>query len=221
VIAAARNHFVGIDLTSSPKKPSAYAALDANLSIIRLGLLSTDPEIVATIGKIQPAIVAIDAPLSLPKGLCCLEESCSCQQVSPGKGRTCERELRARYGIMSYYTTKKSIIKVMVKRAIALKSEICRHGYQVIEVYPYATKVRLWGKDIRIPKKTTPAGLEFLREHLAALIPGLEREGVKSHDLCDALIAAYTAYLHARGMAEPVGDAEEGLLFIPKLQVEA
>jgi len=213
-----RSPLIGIDLTSSRNKPSAYAALDAGLSIIRLGLLSTDHEIVATIDKIQPAIVAIDAPLSLPKGLCCLEEGCSCGQALALAGRACERQL-AKLGIPCFFTTKKSIIKAMVYRAVALKGELCARGHEVIEIYPYATKVRVWGKDI--PKKTTPAGLEFLRQHLTALIPGLERERVKNHDLCDAPIAAYTAYLYAQGMAEPVGDAEEGLIFIPKLQVEA
>lgn len=212
----AKNQFVGIDLTSSRNKPSAYAALDANVGMTWLGLVSADPEIVAIIDKIQPAIVAIDAPLSLPKGLCCLEQGCSCGQALPLAGRACEREL-ARLGIPCFFTSKRSIIKAMVYRARALQQRLSRH--RVIEIYPYATKVRLFGKPI--PKKTTPAGLEFLKEHLSTLIPGLERETLKNHDLCDALIAAYTGYLYSQGMAEPVGDAEEGLIFIPRLQVRA
>ncbi len=215
-MATAKNQFVGIDLTSSRNKPSAYAALDANLGMTWLGLVSADPEIVAITDKIQPAIVAIDAPLSLPKGLCCLEQGCSCGQALPLAGRACEREL-ARLGIPCFFTSKRSIIKAMVYRAIALQQRLSRH--QVIETYPYATKVRLFGKPI--PKKTTPAGLEFLKEHLSRLIPRLERETLRSHDLCDALIAAYTGYLYYQGKAEPVGDAEEGLIFIPKLQVRA
>jgi predicted nuclease with RNAse H fold len=219
VIAAVKNQFVGIDLTSSGNKPSACAALDADLSIIRVGLLSTDPEIVATMDKIQPAIVAIDAPLSLPKGLCCLEQGCSCGQALPLAGRACEREL-ARLGIPCFFTTKRSIIKAMVYRAIALSSELSGRGYEVIEIYPHASKVRLFGKSI--PSKLTPAGLTALRARVAALMPNLASKAAElSHDLCDALIAAYTAYLYARGMAEPVGDAEEGLIFIPKLQVQA
>lgn len=219
MIAAVKNQFVGIDLTSSSNKPSACAALDADLSIIRLGLLSTDPEIVATMDKIQPAIVAIDAPLSLPKGLCCLEQGCSCGQALPLAGRACEREL-ARLGIPCFFTTKRSIIKAMVYRAIALSSELSGRGYEVIEIYPHASKVRLFGKSI--PSKLTPAGLTALRARVAALMPNLASKAAElSHDLCDALIAAYTAYLYVRGMAEPVGDAEEGLIFIPKLQVQA
>lgn len=212
-MATAKNQFVGIDLTSSCNKPSAYAALDANLGITWLGLVSADPEIVAIVDKIQPAIVAIDAPLSLPKGLCCLEQDCSCGQALPLAGRACEREL-ARLGIPCFFTSKRSIIKAMVYRAIALRGELCARGYEVIEIYPYASKVRLFGKSI--PSKLKPAGLAALRTLVTGLMPSLAAQAADlSHDLCDALIAAYTAYLYARGMAEPVGDAEEGLIFIP------
>ena len=214
-----RSPFIGLDLTSSPQKPSAYAALDANLGITWLGLVSVDPEIVAIIDKIQPAIVAIDAPLSLPKGLCCLEQGCSCGQALPLAGRACEREL-ARLGIPCFFTSKRSIIKAMVYRAIALSGELCARGYEVIEIYPYASKVRLFGKSI--PSKLKPAGLAALRTLVTGLMPSLTSQAADlSHDLCDALIAAYTGYLYSQGKAEPVGDAEEGLIFIPKLQVRA
>ncbi len=63
----------------------------------------------------------------------------------------------SRCRIPCYYTTKRSIIKDMVYRAIALKDEITARGYQVIEVYPYAAKVRLLGR--HIPKKITPEGI--------------------------------------------------------------
>ena len=108
----------------------------------------------------------------------------------------------------------------MVYRAIALRGELSARGYEVIEIYPYASKVRLFGKSI--PSKLTPAGLAALRALVTGLMPNLASEAAAlSHDLCDALIAAYTAYLYARGMAEPLGDAEEGQIFIPQLQVEA
>lgn len=205
--------FVGLDLTSSAKKPSAYATLGVNLTVIHLDLLHTDSEIVATIANAQPLLVAIDAPLSLPQGLCCVEEDCPCGADLTIKGRACEQEL-ARLGIPCFFTTKRSIIKQMVYRAIALKREIEGEGCQVLEIYPYATKIRLFGKFI--PKKTKPEGLEFLRQRLTALIPGLEREKLKNHDLCDAVLAAYTAYLYHQGKTEAVGNPEEGLIFIPK-----
>lgn len=209
----ARAHFIGIDLTSSPKRPSACVGLDEKLRLVFYELLSSDGDILGAIESHRPGIVAIDAPLGLPKGLCCLEESCSCQAQLTGKGRICEREL-SRRGIPCYYTTKKSIIKNMVYRAIGLKREIAARGCQVIEVYPYATKVRLFGKPI--PRKSTPEGISFLRERLAQLMPQLTPYLPQlDHDLCDALIAAYTAYLYAHGEAEAVGDVEEGAICLP------
>ena len=159
--------------------------------------------------------VAIDAPLSLPKGLCCLEEGCSCQPRAGVKGRGCEREL-ARQGIPCYFTTKKSIIKAMVYRGIRLKIELESMGYNVLEVYPYASKVRLLGRNI--PKKTTLAGLAFLKQHISRLLPHIVTylDGF-NHDMCDAAMAAYTAFLYSRGKAELYGEAAEGAICLPFL----
>jgi len=211
--------FAGIDLTSSPKRASAYALLGADLRIRSLKSLSTDSEIIAAIGRDRPTLVAIDAPQSLPQGLCCLNEDCLCHPASNGKGRLCEREL-ARQGIPCYFTTKKSIIKEMVERALNLKTEFSVRGYEVIEIYPYASKVRLWSK--RIPNKTSAEGLEYLKVHLTGIIPDLAQHRAKlGHDLCDAVIAAYTAYLHFQGKTEPIGDPDEGLIYIPCRQQSA
>ena len=204
--------FIGIDLTSSPKRPTACVGLDDKLHLIFDDLVSGDADILESIASYRPRIVAIDAPLGLPKGLCCLEESCSCQPLAPAKGRACEREL-SRRGIPSYYTTKRSIIKNMVYRAISLTREIDARGCEVIEVYPYATKVALFGRSI--PSKSKPSGISFLRQRLAQLMPQLTAYLPRfNHDLCDALIAAYNAYLYARGEAEAVGDLEEGAICV-------
>jgi len=207
--------FLGIDLTSAETKPSACLGLDNQLNLIYSGCLNGDSDIRQLVTRYAFELIAIDAPLSLPKGLCCLEESCSCQPTAEGKGRDCEREL-ARLGIPCYFTTKKSIIKAMVYRGIRLKTELEAMGYEVIEVYPYATKLRLFGKNI--PQKTTPAGLAFLRQHISQLLPSIIAyiDGF-NHDLCDAAIAAYTAFLHSRGQTELCGDPEEGTICLPFL----
>lgn len=172
-----------------------------------------DSDILELVLKYQFDLVAIDAPLSLPKGLCCLEPDCPCQPTAEVKGRSCEQEL-ARQGIPCYFTTKKSIIKDMVMRGIRLKAELESMGFEVIEVYPYATKVRLFGK--KIPQKTTPAGLAFLKQRIGQLLPGTAPYVSEfNHDLCDAAIAAYTALLHQQGKTEPYGDPEEGIIHLP------
>ena len=203
--------YLGIDLTSTPRRPSGYAVLDEGGSLADVGLAREDAELLALIARWGPRIIAIDAPLSLPRGLCCLEEDCPCAALNGLKAA--EREL-FRQGISLYATTKRSIIKPMIYRAMGLRRKLEERGYTVLEVYPYASKVRLWGKGM--PKKTTAAGRRWLRERLEGLVPGLaECSGRLGHDQLDAVVAAYTAYLYDRGLAEGVGDPDEGLIWVP------
>jgi predicted nuclease with RNAse H fold len=206
--------FFGIDLTSKETKPSACLCLDDKLEVAYCGLLKKDSDIVSMVGHYSPQIIAIDAPLSLPLGLCCLKESCCCQPKSQWKGRLCEREL-AHGQIYCYFTTKKSIIKDMVERAIKLQEKLAQQGREIIEIYPYASKVRLFGRPI--PRKQRAGGRSWLREKLSIILdnqmPFLERW---SHDMCDAALAAYTGYLYAHGKTEAVGSAGEGLIHIPR-----
>ena len=206
-------NFIGMDLTTSPNKKTACALLDAEFRLQGQMLLGGDEEIVAFVEAHRAALVAIDAPLSLPLGLCCLEDTCSCQPISARKGRQCERELSA-LGIGCYYTTKRSIIKGMVYRGISLKAELERRGHTVIEIYPYASKLRLFGP---LPRKTTVAGRWALQEGLQRLIPSVPspQENLLSHDALDALLAAYTGFLYNCGETEALGDLSEGLLHIP------
>ncbi|MCK5653764.1 MAG: DUF429 domain-containing protein [Dehalococcoidia bacterium] len=90
--ARERACFIGVDLTSAEKKPTDYVALDRELHLTLFDFLFSDCQIIEAIERYQPSIVAIDAPLSLPNGLCCLEESCPCQSLSSAKGRVCERD---------------------------------------------------------------------------------------------------------------------------------
>ena len=208
--------FLGIDLTSTEAKPSACLGLDNQLNLIYLGFLNGDSDILKVASRYEFELIAIDAPLSLPKGLCCLEESCSCQpRRTRVKGRNCEQEL-ARLGIPCYFTTKKSIIKAMVYRGIRLRTELEATGYEVIEVYPYATKLRLFGKPI--PSKLKPDGLTFLKQHICQLLPNITPyvDGF-NHDMCDAAIATYTAFLCSQGKTEQCGEPEEGTICLPFL----
>jgi len=86
-------------------------------------------------------------------------------------------------------------------------------GYEVIEVYPYASKVRLFGK---LKPKTSSEGILQLRQKLGDLVNSdipINRRW--SHDLCDAAMAAYTGYLYIKRNTEYLGDAGEGLIYIP------
>ncbi len=208
--------YLGIDPTSASRRPSAFAVLDDQGGLGDLGLVREDDDILALARRWRPRYLAIDAPLSLPQGMCCLEESCPCVAASPDGLRAAERALlNERIGL--FRTTKRSIIKAMVYRAMRLRPALAEQGHAAIEVYPYASKVRLFG--CPIPKKTTKAGRQWLRERLERLVPGLAEHGRLGHDELDAIVAAYTAYLHGQGQAEAVGDREEGVIYVPRARV--
>lgn len=207
--------YLGIDLTSSPTRPSAYAVLKRAGALRQVGALRSDQEITSLAQRVRPAYVAIDAPLGLPKGMCCLEPSCPCTAQAADGLRAAEREVISR-GFGLYRTTKKSIIRGLVYRAIALRRRLEEAGLRVMEVYPYASKVILLGRDL--PKKTTPEGRAVLRARLEPLIPGLAAlDRAPNHDELDAIVAAYTAYLFAQGKAEEVGEETEGTICLPRV----
>jgi len=206
--------YIGLDPASAPRRPSAFAVLDDQGGLRDLGLVREDDDILALAGRWRPRYVAIDAPLSLAKGMHCLEESCPCAPASPDGLKAGERAL-LKEGIGLFRTTKRSIIRAMVYRAMRLRRALEERGYAVMEVYPYASKVRLFGRPV--PKKTTRAGRQWLHERLEGLVPALrEHRHPLSHDELDAIVAAYTAYLRGRGQAEAVGDREEGVIYVPK-----
>jgi len=208
--------FFGIDLTSTEAKPSACVGLDGKLQPVYLGFLTHNSDIIALLNFYSPQVIAVDAPLSLPLGLCCLEESCLCEPKFPRKNRQCDQELRQQ-GIPCYPTTKKTFIKSLIYRGIEFKTSIGREvkqAGQVIEVYPFASKVRLFGKNI--PRKTTKQGMSFLRYKLEDILPALKPYyDMFDHDLYDAAMAAYTALLHHQNRVDALGNSEEGLIFIP------
>jgi predicted nuclease with RNAse H fold len=203
--------YLGFDPTNSERRPTAWALLDDQARIVEQGCAGSNAELLALAERLQPAVVAIDSPLFLPLGLASLDDPAAARGLPTG--RCCERELKS-LGIGCFYTTPSSIIKPMVNRCIALRLELEQRRITTIEVFPYASKVRLFGRPI--PPKTRPEGRLWLQSAVATLIPGLPAEPALSHDALDALIAAYTGLCYARGAAKGVGDPAEGLLWLPK-----
>ena len=209
-------HFLGVDLTSSARKPSAFAVVDEMSRLRRLDFFRHDDELLSLASELSPRIIAIDAPLGLPKGLHCLEEDCSCGSDINPKGRAGEMEL-ARMGIGLFFTSKKSIIKPLIYRAIELARRLREEGHTVIEVYPYATKVLVFN-DQEVPRKSSKENLPFLRKNLPRLVRGLEPYlGKLNNDLADAVLAAFTAVLHHQGRTDLLGNREEGFIVVPRL----
>ena len=207
---------IGVDLKTSLRRPSTAIVLHDDLRLIRLHRFATDSELLQIANSHRPTVIAVGSPLTLPAGLCCLEPSCECDFAFPDKkGRQCELEL-SRLGISCFFTGKSSIVRDLILRSVEINRQLNALGLQVIEVYPYATKVLLFGD--KMPTGKTSANLDFLRAEASVLIPDLVHHVDNlGRDGCDAALNAYTGFLYLRNQTDVLGDATEGLVVIPKL----
>ena len=207
---------LGVGLRATSKRPSTLVALDQDSSIISMDTFGEDDEVAQIAQDQNPELISIGAPLSLPLGLCCLETSCSCEFAVPQrKGRLLELEL-SRMGISCFFTNKGSIIRNLIYRSISLSQRLRGLGFEVVEAYPHATKMILFGD--KVPPKNSAASLAFLRERLSPLISGLDdhMNGMDRNG-CDAVLNAYTGLLHPQDGTDVLGSEEEGTLVLPKL----
>ena len=115
---------VGIDLTGSESKPSGVACLDDHQYATTVRLKS-DLDIGYFVKTMDPELVSIDSPLSLPE--------------DPTKiYRDCELTLKRR-GIGVYWCLLPSM-KALTTRGIALAAKLREKGFNVIESYPGAAQ---------------------------------------------------------------------------------
>lgn len=207
---------MGIDLRSSQNHASAVCVLDGRSAVTLLDAAHTDDELVQVAEEFQPSLIAIGTPLGLPEGYCCLEIKCDCGPSSPDrKGRQLELEL-ARLGISCFFTGKGSIIRNLIYRGIRLATQFRQLGFEVIEVYPHATKVILFGDSV--PPKNSSDSLPYMRERLPKLVQNLEpRLDSLDSNACDSLFNCYTALLYSRNETDWLGNTKEGFLTLPKL----
>lgn len=207
---------LGINLRTTSKYPSEVVVLTREGQLRFLGSFKEERELFQIAGTCNPSVIAIGAPLTLPRGLCCLEMSCPCDSTSTHmKGRQLEQDL-SKMNIGCFVTNKSSIMRDLIYRSVSLNKQMIVGGYKVIEVYPYASKVLLFGDSV--PRKRAASSLPFLRERLSDLIDGLEVvSGCLTQGACNAALNAYTGFLHKNKDTDVLGNLEEGILVIPKL----
>ena len=214
--------YMGVDLKTSTRQESSLSVIDADSGIVFMGTFSDNRDLVDVADRYSPELIAIGSPLTLPAGLCCLEAGCDCQMTSPEKkGRQAELEL-ARMGISCFFTNKRSIVTNLVYRAVTLNRELSELGHRLIEVYPHASKMLLFGD--KVPsKKNARESLQFMRDRLPSLVARLDAfQDRLDPSYCDSLINAHTALLHARNETDLVGSDSEGFIALPKLlRIEA
>ena len=181
---------IGIDLAGSSRNPTGWARLKGNT--VKAFLLYTDSEILENTLRNHPALIAIDAPLSLPK-----------------KGeffRKADREMiRKGYRV---FPPNLPAMKKLALRAIRLNRLIEEKRYKVIEVHPTSTR-----KALQMPLKDWKAIQEILKT--LGLKGELETRPLATHEI-DAVTAALTAVLHLKSQTERIGDDEEGCIIVPK-----
>ena len=167
---------IGIDLAGLSRNPTGWALLKGNA--VKTALVYTDSEILETIVKNHPALIAIDAPLSLPKKTAFF--------------RKADREMiRRGYRV---FPPNLPAMKKLALRAIRLNRLIEEKRYKTIEVHPTSSR-----KALQMPLKDWKAIQENLKT--LGLKGELETRPLATHEI-DAVTTALTAVLHLKSQTE-------------------
>lgn len=195
--------FIGIDLAGVETRDSGICILNEDLNAETF-ILKKDDEIIDCIIKVRPDIIAIDAPLSLPFGRCCLKDECLCR--NKGHLRECDRELLKMK--IKFFPITLGPMRKLTERGIRFKNIIEEKGFKVIEVYPGGAQDLLG-----IPRKQK--GIENLRKGLMNIgIKDISK--VTSDDELDAITSALVGKMYIEGDYLALGNPEEGLIIMPK-----
>lgn len=184
---------VGIDLAGSPKRPTGLCVLRDLKAETRVAF--GDNEILDFVREAHPALVPIDAPLSLPDGRRTVHDR------SEEHLRECDRELLG-LGIRFFPVTL-GPMRMLTDRGLALKSKLAAMGYQIVECYPGGAQ-DLW----RIPRQ---------HQNRLGLLTGLRKLGLRgliksaTSDELDAATAALVGRWFLLGQGLMLG-GDSGIL---------
>ncbi|MGB9200020.1 DUF429 domain-containing protein [Methanobacterium sp.] len=181
---------LGIDLAGKKENPSGVAILNGNN--MKLFTIYYDDEILDLINRLKPDVIVIDAPLSLPKGRCCLEKDCKC--AVGGHFRQAERDIR-QYGRVLPLTFMG--MKMLTLRGVKLSNEI-KKQYMVLESHPHTT--------LKILKFKDP--YSGLNQYFNISSEATEHE-------LDGGILALTGLFYLKNCYNELGDPEEGTIVLP------
>ena len=187
---------IGLDLSGSEKRPTGFCILEK--MNVETNLVYSNEEIIQKIEKLKPSVIAIDAPLSLPKGRKSIEEKTNVHL------RECDEELLKRK--IKFFPITLGPMRKLTERGIRLKNILEKKEFKVIEVYPGGAQDVL-----NISRKQN--GLDKLLKGLKNLgIKGLN-EKMSDHEL-DAVTCAYVGKLFLEGKSENLG--KEKIIVMPK-----
>jgi hypothetical protein len=125
---------VGIDLAGSPRRPTGLCIL-RNLNA-ETRVVFSDDDILDIARAVRPALVPIDAPLSLPKGRRTIHDRAG-EHL-----RECDRALLRRR--IRFFPITLGPMRMLTERGLALKRTLAAIGYHTVECFPGAAQ-DLWG----------------------------------------------------------------------------
>jgi predicted nuclease with RNAse H fold len=195
-------NIVGIDLAGVPSRRTGFCRILEGR--VECCILYTYEDIIKVIHDNPPDLIAMDAPLSLPYGRCCLLDTCPCR----GKShlRACDRELLAMK--IRFFPITLGPMRLLTVRGLDFFKTFSAWGFRTIEVYPGAAQ-DIWG----IPRKQK--GMEALKAALEKLGGFVLPTGL-SHDELDAISCALVGKEVLEGKGLAIGDPKEGLMYLPK-----
>jgi len=183
---------MGIDLAGKSENPTGICFLCKNEFIF--STVFTNDEILSQVFKKNPSLIVIDAPLSLPKGRCCLSDKCSCSQIG-GHFRAAEIEMR-KYGRTLPLTFRG--MRMLTERGMDLKEKL-KNDYEILESHPHTIQKILGLKNLEIVKKYYN-------------IPS----NINEHEW-DAALLVLNGIFYNKGQFMEFGDPEEGLITLPQI----
>jgi len=122
---------IGLDLAGSEKRYTGFCFLNDKM-IADTCIFNTDEEIIRKIEEIEPDVIAIDAPLALPKG------RKSFEQRNDIHLRECDKELLKMK--IKFFPITLGPMRKLTERGIKLKKILENKGFEVIETYPGAAQ---------------------------------------------------------------------------------
>lgn len=181
---------VGIDLASVKEGKTGLAFLkDFEVETF---VAYSDEDIASRTVQAQPSIVAIDAPLSLPRS---------------GALRSIERELM-KIGLRAFPPLGLESMRKLTLRGIKLKEVLESYGLKVIETHPKSAR-----KVLNMPTK--PKINDLIKTFIQYGIKGdLNKPNITIHEL-DAITCAIVGKLFLEGKTVSLGDPSEQQIVIP------
>lgn len=180
---------IGIDLAALEKNPTGWAVWE-NRRISACHLYSDEKVLDLTV-RCKPDIIAIDAPLTMPK---------------TGITRQGDREM-LNQGFPVFPPLMRSM-KRLTERAASLTRRLRKRGFTTIEVHPASTR-----KALGMPTKEWRKIQAFMKQ--LGLKGDVETRTLTPHEI-DAITASLTAYLHLERKTREIGDRKEGYIVIPQ-----